>query len=389
MSRAGSAWSSRPRIWRCSPRWCRACGTARSRPTRCSWARSGWAARYGPWPAWSGGWRRPRARASAASSARRGRGSRPAWRGSSSSRWTGSVSSPAASRPDVGVVIVAAGAGVRAGPGEAKQFRPIHGVPMLLRALRPFTSHPEVVHVVVALPVGHVQQPPDWLAKLGGERLGLVPGGETRAQSVRAGLRALTADATVVLVHDAARPLPDRRRGRGGPVPRHGPSAARRPARLPDRNGVWCRLTSARGRRARARPVEGPAPEQALPPVGERPDHGRGPGARVQRGGERARPRLLARPPHAGAPGRWWPASRSAAGTGGGNRRALDVASGDGAARRSPGGADHLDIGQPAGPAAGPRAGSDPARLRGGGRSRYTSGVGWRGLGELAAVDGS
>src|SRR5207247_2491126 len=150
MSRAGSAWSSRPRIWRCSPRWCRACGTARSRPTRCSWARSGWAARYGPWPAWSGGWRRPRARASAASSARRGRGSRPARRGSSSSRWTGSVSSPAASRPDVGVVIVAAGAGVRAGPGEPKQFRPIHGVPMLLRALRPFTSHPEVEHVVIA-----------------------------------------------------------------------------------------------------------------------------------------------------------------------------------------------------------------------------------------------
>src|SRR2546426_1770078 len=28
-------------------------------------------------------------------------------------------------------------AGVRAGPGEAKQFRPILGVPMLLRALRP------------------------------------------------------------------------------------------------------------------------------------------------------------------------------------------------------------------------------------------------------------
>src|SRR5712692_10310544 len=109
-----------------------------------------------------------------------------------------SVSSAPASPPDVGVVIVAAGAGVRAGPGEPKQFRPIHGVPMLLRALRPFTSHPEVVHVVVALPAGHVQQPPDWLAKLGGERLGLVPGGETRAQSVRAGLRALTPDATEI-----------------------------------------------------------------------------------------------------------------------------------------------------------------------------------------------
>src|SRR5437762_7210698 len=101
------------------------------------------------------------------------------------------MSSPAASPPDVGVVIVAAGAGARAGPGEPKQFRPIHGVPMLLRALRPFTSHPDVGHVVVALPAGFETRPPDWLAKLVGERLALVAGGATRAQSVRAGLRAL------------------------------------------------------------------------------------------------------------------------------------------------------------------------------------------------------
>ncbi|HET7041427.1 MAG TPA: 2-C-methyl-D-erythritol 4-phosphate cytidylyltransferase, partial [Gemmatimonadales bacterium] len=53
---------------------------------------------------------------------------------------------------DVGVVIVAAGQGLRAGGGEPKQFRPIAGVPMLLRALRPFTTHPEVAQVVVVLP---------------------------------------------------------------------------------------------------------------------------------------------------------------------------------------------------------------------------------------------
>ena len=54
------------------------------------------------------------------------------------------MSSPGISRPDVGVVVVAAGAGLRAGPGEPKQFRPIHGVPLLVRTLRPFTSHPDV-----------------------------------------------------------------------------------------------------------------------------------------------------------------------------------------------------------------------------------------------------
>lgn len=118
-----------------------------------------------------------------------------------------SVSSPAASRPDVGVVIVAAGAGVRAGPGEPKQFRAIMGVPMLLRALRPFTSHPEVAHVVVALPAAFAERPPEWLGRLRGERMSLVPGGDERPHSVRAGLRALDASAAVVLVHDAARPF--------------------------------------------------------------------------------------------------------------------------------------------------------------------------------------
>ena len=117
------------------------------------------------------------------------------------------MSSPVASQPDVGVVVVAAGAGVRAGPGEPKQFRPILGVPMLLRALRPFTSHPEVRYVVVVLPPAYVERPPEWLAKLRGERLALVAGGAQRAESVRAGLAAIPGDAAVILVHDAARPF--------------------------------------------------------------------------------------------------------------------------------------------------------------------------------------
>ncbi|HEY6807913.1 MAG TPA: 2-C-methyl-D-erythritol 4-phosphate cytidylyltransferase [Gemmatimonadales bacterium] len=115
--------------------------------------------------------------------------------------------SPAGSPPDVGVVVVAAGAGVRAGPGEPKQFRPILGVPMLLRALRPFTSHPDVAHVVAVLPRAYAEHPPEWLGKVVGGRLTLAPGGEARVDSVRAGLAALAPACTVVLVHDAARPF--------------------------------------------------------------------------------------------------------------------------------------------------------------------------------------
>ena len=124
--------------------------------------------------------------------------------------WKESVSSPAASPPDVGVVVVAAGAGVRAGPGEPKQFRLILGVPMLLRALRAFMGHPDVRQVIVALPPEYAQRPPDWLGKLRGERLAFVPGGAQRFDSVRAGLQALPSDARIILVHDAARPFVSR-----------------------------------------------------------------------------------------------------------------------------------------------------------------------------------
>jgi len=120
------------------------------------------------------------------------------------------VSSPGVLPPDIGVVVVAAGAGVRAGPGEPKQFRPILGVPMLLRALRPFTSHPEVGQVIIVLPPGYADRPPEWLGKLRSDSVGLVAGGAQRADSVRAGLQALRSETAVVLVHDAARPFVSR-----------------------------------------------------------------------------------------------------------------------------------------------------------------------------------
>ena len=111
---------------------------------------------------------------------------------------------------DVGVVVVAAGQGLRAGGGAPKQFRPIAGVPMLLRALRPFTAHPDVAQVVVVLPAEIVAAPPAWLAELGGGMLTCVAGGEERTDSVRNGIAALRPECTMVLVHDGARPFIER-----------------------------------------------------------------------------------------------------------------------------------------------------------------------------------
>lgn len=108
---------------------------------------------------------------------------------------------------DVGVLLVAGGRGERAGAGPLKQFRELAGVPLLLRALRPFARHPEVIHMVIALPKEHASSPPAWLAEVEGPAVTLVAGGSERAESVRLALAALPAGAAMVLVHDAARPF--------------------------------------------------------------------------------------------------------------------------------------------------------------------------------------
>ena len=124
------------------------------------------------------------------------------------------MSSRAGSQPDVGVLLVAAGAGVRAGEGEAKQFRPIHGVPLLTRSLEPFMAHPDVCRVVIALPAALLEQPPArvprWSPPRHDPRVILVAGGATRTESVRAALGSLPTDLAIVLVHDAARPFVSR-----------------------------------------------------------------------------------------------------------------------------------------------------------------------------------
>ena len=80
---------------------------------------------------------------------------------------------------------------------------------MLLRAVRPFLTHPDVGTVVVVLPAETVASPPDWLAPLTGERLRLVTGGAERMDSVEAGIAGCDPELGIILVHDGARPFVD------------------------------------------------------------------------------------------------------------------------------------------------------------------------------------
>ncbi|UQX02249.1 2-C-methyl-D-erythritol 4-phosphate cytidylyltransferase [Streptomyces sp. RerS4] len=115
------------------------------------------------------------------------------------------------SRPHrTAAVIPAAGRGVRLGPGAPKALRSLGGTPMLIHAVRAMARSRAVSLVVVVAPsdgAAEVRTMLDEHPLPERTELLVVPGGDTRQESVRAGLHALPADVTSVLIHDAARPL--------------------------------------------------------------------------------------------------------------------------------------------------------------------------------------
>jgi 2-C-methyl-D-erythritol 4-phosphate cytidylyltransferase len=103
----------------------------------------------------------------------------------------------------IAALIVAAGRGARMGASTPKALLPLGGEPILARALAAFRGHPRIDGLVAV-----VTDPAEARSVLGKAASGvaLVPGGRERQESVRRGLEAID-DASIVLVHDAARPL--------------------------------------------------------------------------------------------------------------------------------------------------------------------------------------
>jgi 2-C-methyl-D-erythritol 4-phosphate cytidylyltransferase / 2-C-methyl-D-erythritol 2,4-cyclodiphosphate synthase len=100
-------------------------------------------------------------------------------------------------------LIVAAGKGERLGGGIAKQYRSLAGKPVLRWAVESLIRHPAVRTTRVVIGKGQQGRA---AAALEGLDVGEpIEGGAERADSVRAGLAAISSDA--VLVHDAARPF--------------------------------------------------------------------------------------------------------------------------------------------------------------------------------------
>lgn len=108
----------------------------------------------------------------------------------------------------VWVVLAAAGRGERLGLDRPKAFARLGGRVLLAESLERLENSDWVDAIVVVVPAGW-EEPAVLLAEeLGAGKVAVaVPGGATRAESVRAGVAEVPPDAAVIVVHDAARPV--------------------------------------------------------------------------------------------------------------------------------------------------------------------------------------
>lgn len=90
-----------------------------------------------------------------------------------------------------------------------KQFLQLAGTPIIFQTLKPFELCDSIHEVIVVLPA---EESAEFLAQAGKRGLRklarVVPGGATRADSVKRGLQAIrSATAEIVAVHDGVRPF--------------------------------------------------------------------------------------------------------------------------------------------------------------------------------------
>ena len=109
--------------------------------------------------------------------------------------------------PIVSVIIAAGGRGVRLGADVPKQFLEIGGRSLLERTIERFVTHPGVAEVIVALPAAFVQPVAARMTEQGWRHVRCVEGGARRQDSVANAVAHARADASVIAIHDAARPF--------------------------------------------------------------------------------------------------------------------------------------------------------------------------------------
>ena len=108
----------------------------------------------------------------------------------------------------VTAILPAAGLGTRMGGEKPKQFLQLDGVPVLLFTLRRLAACPAITDFVIATRGEEIDSVSASIAsEIPGLRVRVTRGGDTRQDSVARALVDVPAEADLILVHDAVRPL--------------------------------------------------------------------------------------------------------------------------------------------------------------------------------------
>ncbi len=105
-----------------------------------------------------------------------------------------------------GAVVVAAGNSARMGTAGSKVLLELQGKPVIYRSLKALSECPEIVEITVVCREEDIPQMRQAVEGIS-TALTFVSGGETRQDSVRNGINALSSAVEYVLIHDGARPL--------------------------------------------------------------------------------------------------------------------------------------------------------------------------------------
>jgi len=111
-------------------------------------------------------------------------------------------------RMNKAAILVAGGKGMRMGTSLPKQYLPLAGKPVLMHTLEKFFSADPSLHLILVLPKDDFDY---WKALCENHNFTLphelVAGGESRFQSVKSGLMALSFTEGLVAIHDGVRPF--------------------------------------------------------------------------------------------------------------------------------------------------------------------------------------
>lgn len=107
----------------------------------------------------------------------------------------------------VAAIVVAAGEGRRFGGRSPKQWVALGGRSLAYWALSAFQQHPQIGEIVFVIDADHRARARTLVKKHFPKVTAITSGGNSRAASVRRGLKKVSPRAEIILIHDGVRPL--------------------------------------------------------------------------------------------------------------------------------------------------------------------------------------